>query len=635
MLGRVVSGHQAIVGYVVAVLALSAATVLDRWVTYPTGYVGLADPLLHGGLEVLWGACLASCLFGSIELVSWLGARGLGALPRWTRLVLLALVFGGALYWFVVWPSMLRSLLPLPLWLGALALAAGLSQWLFSLLLRRLTPGRRTTVLGSLVLVTAIALHLVALHRFSRFYGNLHFLVILGATALAALGANLALGSNRAGRLLVLRCGAALIALTMVSPALPLSNHLRRALLQRGAFATRSIEVVWRLTDSDGDGAPQHFWGTDPDDADPTRTPLSPHALVRHRVGAAKPPAAPLGDDRSLLLVLVDTTRRDSFDACLAANPDLEQRLSGFRRFSEYSSCSARTFQVVHRLLAIRTCQSPFTNSLGAGSLIDWMGVHGRVSERIRVIEDFDATPFPRDLLVSSDTDALARARGRLAEATPEKRFFVLHLRGGHAPYTGAGTTPRQRYDSQVCNSIRRVTELLQLPALADWAIALVADHGEEFRDHGALYHGAALYEEMLRTPLLIRAPNIEPGVDAEPLGCADVPAKLAFAAGLLETPPVVNHERFASVDILRGTWGYLRDAGLRSLRVDDWKAIWDPYLDLWELYELRSDPLERRDLASREPAQLARMQARLLRATSACEASWPNLQDRKFSPLN
>jgi len=39
-------------------------------------------------------------------------------------------------------------------------------------------------------------------------------------------------------------------------------------------------------------------------------------------------------------------------------------------------------------------------------------------------------------------------------------------------------------------------------------AIVFLADHGEEFFDHGGWWHGMTLYEEMLRVPLLIKMPR-------------------------------------------------------------------------------------------------------------------------------
>jgi arylsulfatase len=50
---------------------------------------------------------------------------------------------------------------------------------------------------------------------------------------------------------------------------------------------------------------------------------------------------------------------------------------------------------------------------------------------------------------------------------------------------------------------------------------------------------------------------------------------------------------------------------GRRALRRGDWKIVWlyEPYgPGRWELFDLASDPLESRDLATTEPAKLAQL---------------------------
>lgn len=66
-------------------------------------------------------------------------------------------------------------------------------------------------------------------------------------------------------------------------------------------------------------------------------------------------------------------------------------------------------------------------------------------------------------------------------------------------------------------------------------AIFLVADHGEEFFDHGGWWHGLTLYEEMLRVPLLVKLPgNINAGVVSNNLArLVDIAPTMLQLAGL------------------------------------------------------------------------------------------------------
>jgi arylsulfatase A-like enzyme len=93
-------------------------------------------------------------------------------------------------------------------------------------------------------------------------------------------------------------------------------------------------------------------------------------------------------------------------------------------------------------------------------------------------------------------------------------------------------------YDAEVAvldEELRRLfADLGARGFLEDAIVVVAADHGEEFREHGALMHGTTLYEAGVRVPLLLLAPGIEPGLRvAEPVSLLDVaPTILA----LLET---------------------------------------------------------------------------------------------------
>src|SRR5262249_41017727 len=50
--------------------------------------------------------------------------------------------------------------------------------------------------------------------------------------------------------------------------------------------------------------------------------------------------------------------------------------------------------------------------------------------------------------------------------------------------------------------------ELERLGLDRDTLVVVTADHGEEFLEHGGLYHGRSLYEEVIRVPLILRLPG-------------------------------------------------------------------------------------------------------------------------------
>jgi arylsulfatase A-like enzyme len=71
-------------------------------------------------------------------------------------------------------------------------------------------------------------------------------------------------------------------------------------------------------------------------------------------------------------------------------------------------------------------------------------------------------------------------------------------------------------YDAEVATAdagFGRVLEYLEEEDLLGGSVVVIlSDHGEEFLDHGRLFHGFTLYAEMIRVPLIVRAPGLEAG---------------------------------------------------------------------------------------------------------------------------
>jgi hypothetical protein len=119
-------------------------------------------------------------------------------------------------------------------------------------------------------------------------------------------------------------------------------------------------------------------------------------------------------------------------------------------------------------------------------------------------------------------TDAmLGFVRAQVAAAGAGPYFAVLHLSNTHAPYRvdpalqpfephaidpiGDVTAFHNHYRNAVLFQERTVSDFLRaleaLPGWDDTVVLFLADHGEQFREHGGLYHNHALFDEELRVP--------------------------------------------------------------------------------------------------------------------------------------
>jgi len=194
-------------------------------------------------------------------------------------------------------------------------------------------------------------------------------------------------------------------------------------------------------------------------------------------------------------------------------------------------------------------------------------------------------------------------------------------------------------YDAEVVTVDRAVARLFdqmeQRGLLEQTIIAVTADHGEEFLDHGQFGHGGQLHEESVRVPLILAGPGVERGVRhphrveirflgqtlLELAGVEPPPGNLAGLGRLHDReggPVFLSTETGTRLDPETG----LRTIGrLQGVLHGDLALHWCPEerssgKEWLRLYDLASDPEARRDIHEERPeaaAQLVRMIERYL----------------------
>lgn len=118
-------------------------------------------------------------------------------------------------------------------------------------------------------------------------------------------------------------------------------------------------------------------------------------------------------------------------------------------------------------------------------------------------------------------------------------------------------------YDAEVMAVDTRVGELLdeleKRGLLDDAILVATSDHGEELTDHGLLGHHKTLFEEVIRVPLLLRAPGQRRRVDVKQLVMlTDLAPTLLSLAGI-DIPPSFEGRALTDSVVARGALGALR----------------------------------------------------------------------------
>jgi hypothetical protein len=104
------------------------------------------------------------------------------------------------------------------------------------------------------------------------------------------------------------------------------------------------------------------------------------------------------------------------------------------------------------------------------------------------------------------------------------RRFFAwFHFFDPHAQYVPHEGAPdfsnvypaKMLYDQEVWYTDKHIGKVLDFIASQPWAedtaIVLTADHGEAFADHGMSWHGAEIWESLIRVPLVVYIPGQKP----------------------------------------------------------------------------------------------------------------------------
>ncbi len=360
----------------------------------------------------------------------------------------------------------------------------------------------------------------------------------------------------------------------------------------------------------------------------PARKPYHPRATP------ALPPSAP---DAHVVLVTIDALRADhlgSYGYARPVSPKLDAFAAGALQFerayaqaphSSYSLSSLHSSDYLHEVVELghplpeATLARAFAAHGYHTAAFYTSGIFHTEGEKLAALRDsafgfalFDHT----DREAEQQTDRVLAEVERIKQRGEPPSLLWVHYFDVHEPYqeTTFGSGEMDRYDSEILHVDRELDRLIrELDARLrkPVVIAISADHGEEFRDHGGVYHGSTLFDEQVRVPLLLRVPGQKPQKIAAPVESIDIAPTLLSIVGAavpesmrgrdlraLAQPGTPTNPVFSAVLTKRMAlrWPY--------------KLIADLRFGLYELYDLARDPGERKNLAGEDPTNLAALRS-------------------------
>jgi arylsulfatase A-like enzyme len=206
----------------------------------------------------------------------------------------------------------------------------------------------------------------------------------------------------------------------------------------------------------------------------------------------------------------------------------------------------------------------------------------------------------------------------------------------------GSGAELHKLYQAAVDEVDARLVgpllDKLDRRGLSDRTIfVLVSDHGDEFQEHGALFHGRFLWNELVDVPLIVHGPGVQRGArrdDAARL--EDVAPTIAALAGLPPDERVFGRDLFAAAPDDEPRPRLLHIANRDQLGEYRWDGlILGRYTLLRQhlegderrdhLFDTEADPGEQHDLAEAKESERAllalRLDAEMLRTMQKADA--------------
>ena len=218
-------------------------------------------------------------------------------------------------------------------------------------------------------------------------------------------------------------------------------------------------------------------------------------------------------------------------------------------RPAAFGLSSLHTAEYLHETLALGQPQ-PLETFAGTLNRAGWhtaalytRGIFFTEGDRLTAYRDNNfgfARAAHVDRMAAEQTQAAQEEVDDIARRGEPLSLLWVHYFDAHAPYQGQGPNPMAQYDAaartvdgRIDALVRYARSRLRRPVV----VAVTADHGEEFHEHGGVYHGATLHDEQVRVPMVLEGPGVPARRVETPVQLIDLVPTLLGLAGVTAPP--------------------------------------------------------------------------------------------------
>ena len=247
-------------------------------------------------------------------------------------------------------------------------------------------------------------------------------------------------------------------------------------------------------------------------------------------------------------------------------------------------------------------------------------------------VDDYDnsigKTSDPFRIAADKVTD---HALAWISREQGHKWFLWAHYIDPHGRYVAHpdvvdyGTSEPDLYDAEIKWTDqqlgRLLDELQRLPSTPNTIIVITSDHGDSMGEHTVPVgtHGTALYRELQHVPMIFYIPDNAPHLIGGATTNLDIVPTIAELAGIdvkdlsFEGRSEVPAIFYGKEDHARIVFAETNAPGPQRAAISEtFKLIYYMQSNLYELFDLKADPWEHANLASKHPAAYDTMKAAL-----------------------
>jgi hypothetical protein len=369
----------------------------------------------------------------------------------------------------------------------------------------------------------------------------------------------------------------------------------------------------------------------------------------------------------NVVYIFVDALRADHL-SCYGyprnTSPNLDRLAARSVLFENAYSPAANTFESAARFMKSSYWDGPvdtWTEVLARNGYDVILFPQRRLGMLNRYVKGARVAPDSQGKFVNQSIDVAIKTLGELPADHPFCAY--IYAVEPHRPYArhkafDFGSSIADLYDSEIAftdHHLGRLFDWLEKSGrMNDTMIVVMADHGESLGERGVYRHSSQLFNDQTHVPAIFYVPGQSPRRVADYISTIDLGSTILQAAGIacpddyygVTLLPLMSGEAFEHPPIYGEQT--LREKEFPNVRPEDYpqpvnkkymiitqdgfKLIYNRNDWFFELFDVKNDPLEVRNLFNEMPERAADLKSRLGRFIDIVTVSRPkNADEQKY----